>query len=500
MDHRRRDGHRGGLHGPPAARPAVAGAPPALAMARGRAVGLAAAGLALLALALRLLDPLSSPVLPAEDPLIHLFRAERLAAKGRWPLDYPPGLPGLMVAMQAWGLPLHGVARWAPSFLGAASVLATFAVARRLGGPAAGLGAALLYAVVPEGIRRTTLWAPTALDLLLAPVLLWLLLDLRERRWAAAAPLAAVVLWLYVAHPWGLAYFALALAPVGLWWLARARMPRWWLRPAIMAALAAAAIPLALFLRKDALRLWDRAGDWAAQPSLAYAPPRFVEPVDMLGLPLMALVVLGLLRGPRAPRVLGAAWAAALLPLALLDLTGRDYVPYRTVAFLLPGLALLGGAGLAWLWPRALAAAERRAAPRRRALAAPALAVAVALLAALPAAAMVPWYRIHTPEEQAAFRDVAAPGVVVIAGSWPSAAQGAAWGADARIHPEFFRDAKARRFVEHSAEGPVLVVVDDEVRAKADPSDPRHERFDLAFLEGKPIVARAGRVAIHAWR
>jgi hypothetical protein len=460
----------------------------------------AALAVAALALALRLVDPLGNPVLAAEDPLIHVYRAERLDTKGVWPWEYPPGFPGLMVAAKALGLPLMELARLAPPLLGAAATLAMFALARRLGGDVAGLGAALLYAAAPEMVRRTTLWAPTAHDMLLAPLLVWWLLDLAEGQAKAVAPLVVAGMWLYVAHPWGLAYLLLGLAPFCL--LALLRAQRRWVRPAALGSLALALVPLALFFRKHFAAFTDRLEAWAAAPTLQWSPPRFTEPLDMLGVPLSALVLLGAARGPWAMRRIGLGWVVALLPLAVFDLTGLDYVPYRTVAFLLPGMVLLGGAAVAWTWSAWQGWAEM---PRRwrtwgRA-AGPLFAAVLVVGASAPAAAMEPWYRIHQQEEYEALAFAARPWTKTVTGSWPSGALATAMGHDARIDPEFFRDWRVRAQLADEAEPhAVLVVVDDAVRALASPETPERKRADLAFLGNATLVAEGGRVTVWAWR
>lgn len=424
--------------------------------------------------------------------MLHIYRAERWAEKGVWPVEYTPGFPALVVAMGAFGLPLMDLARFAPPLLGAASVVGMALLGRRLGGAAAGLGAGLLMAVAPEAIRRATLFAPTALDLALAPILVWLLLDLIEGRLRALAPLAVATLWLYVAHPWGLAYLALALLPVSFSALLRARRV---VQVGVLAGLAVAVVPLALFFRPHLAVFTSHAAAWLAAPSLAYTPPRFTEPFDMFGLPLMALALLGAVRGPARMRRLGLGWTLALLPLALFDLTGKDYVPYRTVAFMLPGLALLGGAAVAWLAPR-FAAWEARVSPGRAAWApAAAIGLSLAILAA-PAVAMEPWYRISTPEEQALYEQLGATeGAIVVGGSWQAGAWATAWGADGRVHPEFFRDAKARFFVLEEANAsarPVFAVVDGHARSDA--------RLDETFLGGQDWEHIARADALDVWR
>lgn len=464
-----------------------------------------AGGIVLLALALRLRDPLSNPVLAAEDPWLFLYRTQRLALKGVWPPDYVPGFMAFLAAAQWYGLPLFEVARLAPAAWGAAGTGVTFVLARRLGGNAAGLGAALLFAAMPELVGRGDFLAPTALDLAMLPLLAWCAVDLHGGRWRSL-PLAAVLgAWLVVAHPWGLLYAAVALSPFALRAFLRSRRLTRHAKAALVAALVV--VQVALFAGyqgpdtgKTILQsAYDRGDAWLFDPQRGYQLPRWVDPLAMLGPAALLLGALGAARGPRELRWLGGGWVLALLPAMLLPLTDVPYQPQRSVAFLAPGLALLGGAGVAWLWAQRPFLQPASMAQRA---ATAGLAVLLVLAATAPAATADPWWRIHRAEEVTLAERIAAePGALVVAGSWQAASLYGAMGADVRTLPGFFRSEGVRKHYAVEAEErgvALLVVLDTHAKNKAKPDHPAYAKYDLSFLDGEERWVAAGKTAV--WR
>jgi hypothetical protein len=179
-----------------------------------------------LGVVLRLADPLSNPVIPAEDPYTHMALVrEHLRSGDLNPLNphetlYPPGLHAFLAA--AWvfsGADLYQIIRLGPVVFGAIGILGMAVLLWRSEGPIAGFVGALALAVAPEAIFRTTMMSPTALDLALLPFFLYALLEILRGRLAWAGVAAPLAVFLAIAHPWllailgiaGLAFLVLAL-------------------------------------------------------------------------------------------------------------------------------------------------------------------------------------------------------------------------------------------------------------------------------------------------
>lgn len=175
---------------------------------------------------LRLADPLSSPVIPAEDPYTHMaYVREHIHDGNLEPLNeggniYPPGLHSFLSA--AWvytGADLADIIRFGPVVFGALGVLGIALLLWRNVGPIAATVGALAYALAPEVIFRTTMMAPTALDLALVPFLLLGLVETLRGRVAWSGVTAPIAAFLAIAHPWlfllfglmGLAFFLLVM-------------------------------------------------------------------------------------------------------------------------------------------------------------------------------------------------------------------------------------------------------------------------------------------------
>lgn len=176
---------------------------------------------------LRLADPLSSSVIPAEDPYNHMALVREHLRTGELdPINpgqtlYPPGLHAFVAA--AWvytGADLYSLMRFGPVLLGAVGIVGMALLLWRAAGPVAAVVGAFALAVAPEAIFRSTMMSPTALDLAIVPFLLHALLRVLDGRlgWVGvAAPMAA---FLAVSHPWllgilgatGLAFLLLSLA------------------------------------------------------------------------------------------------------------------------------------------------------------------------------------------------------------------------------------------------------------------------------------------------
>lgn len=162
-----------------------------------------------LGIVLRLDDPLSSPVIPAEDPYNHMALVREHLADGRLdPLNpegtlYPPGFHAYLAA--AWvfsGVDLYELVRLGPVLLGAIGLVGIAVLLWRTHGPVAAAIGTLVAAVSPEAVFRTTMMAPTALDLAVLPFVLLALLETARGRLAWAVPAAVGLVFLAYAHPW----------------------------------------------------------------------------------------------------------------------------------------------------------------------------------------------------------------------------------------------------------------------------------------------------------
>ncbi len=168
---------------------------------------------------MRLVDPLSTPVIPAEDPYTHMnlirehLRTGTLEALNPPGTMYPPGMHAFLSTVLVFsGLELYDLFRIGPAFLGGIGVLGMGLVLWRFVGPIGGFVGALGYAVAPEVIFRTTMMAPTALDLALLPFALYMFAELATGNLRWGIPAAVMVGFLVFAHPWLLGLLAPAAA------------------------------------------------------------------------------------------------------------------------------------------------------------------------------------------------------------------------------------------------------------------------------------------------
>jgi hypothetical protein len=162
-----------------------------------------------LGLSLRLEDPTSTEVVPAEDPYTHMALVREHLRDGTLdPLNqpgtlYPPGMHALVAAVVAYtGADLYEVTRLGPAFIGALGLVGIALLVSRFDGLGTALGAVLALAIVPEAIFRTTMLSPTALDLALLPFLAYSVLELLRGKLAWAGPVAALSGFLLFSHPW----------------------------------------------------------------------------------------------------------------------------------------------------------------------------------------------------------------------------------------------------------------------------------------------------------
>jgi hypothetical protein len=183
-------------------------------------IGAVAVALAIaLGALLRLSDPLSTPVLPAEDPFTHMVLIKEHLLTGTLdPLNppgglYPPGMHALVAALWTFtGVDLYQLVRFSPVLLGALAMIGTAVLLWKHAGRVAAFVGTLAMALAPELIHRTTMMAPTAVDLALLPFLFFALLEVLEGKLAWVGIAAPLAVFLVFAHPW--LYGLLALTGV----------------------------------------------------------------------------------------------------------------------------------------------------------------------------------------------------------------------------------------------------------------------------------------------
>lgn len=447
-----------------------------------------------LALVLRLREPLSSPILGAEDPYLHMSKTWDLVQGKGWEHDYPPGFqvflaPFAFLGPDAFLL----VGRFLPPLFGVAETLGVYLLARTRLGEGGSLAAALVVALMPENVFRTDLLFPTALDLAVLPFLFLLALRASEGSRAAMAGVVAVLVALLAIHPWVVALVVPVLAAfLGLLVL-HGRRDLWPLAAALVAGLAGLLVVFGLVpgtwnpapqIHRHA---WPRLLELLAEPSTLFPLPVHVDLVRMLTLPVLVLAGVGalvaLVRRSRLS-LLALLWSALLLPWTLVDWLDVWFIPHRTVAYFSLGVALLAGV--------ALDGAIRVAARRWEAPASIA-ALALVLALTLPAAmAVQPWYRLYDEDDYAAWDALATRGApYVVAGSWQGAeGYRALTGGDSVYNPTFFEREDTRRA--WLADHPGLVVLVDEYA--------RENGHPRGFLDGWRLVGQWGDVKAYEKR
>ncbi len=441
--------------------------------------GVAAAGVALVAavaFAARMIDPISSPVIGAEDPYIHMERAWDLVQGRGLPRDYPPGFAALLSPFALLGPDaLRAVARFGPPVLGVVEVVGVYLLARSRLTASASLASALAVALMPENVARTDLLFPTALDLALLPFALLSVIRASEgsHRAAASAFLLAVIL--AVTHPWVL---ALCLPPLILYSLVLVARDR---RRAVGAiAVTAATATMAWAALAFLPGVWNptsallqhmgpRLAEIVADPLTILPLPVYVDYVKMLTWPLLALAAVGVVGSLASPSRLGLlawTWCGVLLPLSLVDWFGIWFMPHRSVAYLSLGVAIFVGIAVDSL---------ARLVPRRHGLSRVAGAAAVCMLfvAAAPATvAAEPWYRIYDEDDYEAWRALdERESSLVMCGSWEArAGYRAMTGRDAAYEPAFFADGAVRNAT-LAAHPDLVVLIDHHARESGTPAE-----------------------------
>lgn len=485
--------HRGAPDVFPASRARRYARPTASPLWTGPRVALGA--LLLLALAVRLREPLSSPIVGAEDPFLHMAQAWDITQGHGLPAHYPPGFPLLLAPFTLLGpAGFTLVARFGPPLLGVVMALGVFVLLeRRLGGWPALAGAAVA-ALMPEVVFRTDLLFPTALDLALLPFVFHLALLASEGSRRALAGGVALVLFLLLAHPWVVALLAPTFLAFGVALTLRRERRR------ALILLGAGALGFAAL----ALALAFLPGTWNPVPTfLQHAGPKLVSlirnPASLLPLPqyvnlpamltwtALVLAIAGAARVAwTRSRVglLALLWCALLLPMILVDWFDVWFIPHRTVAYFALGVAILAACTVEAL----------TSALPRRAITPAGLVACVAIVALLTPSAMAvdPWYRIVDHDDTRAWESVSArhPSLVVTS-SWEAAAGYRATTGQADVFaPNFFKDGADRdRTV---AAHPDLVVLVD---AHAKPNG-----LPTGFLGGWKKVGQWGDVIAYAKR
>jgi hypothetical protein len=184
-------------------------------------------------LTVRLEDPLSTPVVPAEDPYTHMaLIREHLRDGNLDPLNadgtmYPPGMHALLTAVIVYtGEDVYEVTRIGPAFFGALGLAGIAILLARFESVGAALAGVLALAIMPEAIFRTTMMSPTAVDLALLPFFAFAIIMTLQGRLAWAGAASALGAFLLFSHPWlfgilGIAGLSLVLLITALPWPSR---------------------------------------------------------------------------------------------------------------------------------------------------------------------------------------------------------------------------------------------------------------------------------------
>jgi hypothetical protein len=393
-----------------------------------------------------------------------MAQAWDLVQHGHVPAGYPPGFPILLAPFALLGSHAFVLfARWAPPLFGAVEVLGVYLLCRHALGHWPAVAGALVAALMPENVFRTSLLFPTAMDLALLPFVLLAVLQASEgsrRALVTAGILGAVLL---VTHPWVVALLVPTVGLFSLTLVARRQMRRAVPVAAATAtggvALAAALAflpgtwnPMPAFFRHAGPKLLSL----VASPASIFPLPRYVDLPSMLTWSAIVLAGVGAVCALLTRRRFGflaLVWTVLLLPVVFVDWFGVWFIPHRTVAYLSLGVAMLAAV--------AVATVISKLPSRIRLFAGAASCAVVVMLLAPSALAVAPWYRIYDHDDERAWRDLDAQGVdYVIAASWQSAAgYRATTGHEAKFSLSFFHDGaeRSRELAKH----PNLVVLVD---------------------------------------
>lgn len=452
------------------------------------------AALLLVAWIVRLREPLSSPILGAEDPFLHMAQTWDVLQGRGLPAGYPPGFPILLAPFALLGPTVFAfVARWGPPLFGVAEVLGVFLLARRALGFAPALAAGLVAALMPENVFRSNLLFPTALDLALLPFVFLAVLRASEGSRAHLVLAGGLLALLLVTHPWVVALLVPTLALFTLALVAKRQRAR---AVPLAAATATGGVALVVALAflpgtwNPAPAFFAHAGprlvQLVANPASIAPLPRFVNLPAMLTIPAMVLAAAGAVRALVVRSrfaLLALLWTALLLPFVLVDWFDVWFLPHRTVAYLSVGVALLAGLAVEGL----LAAAPVRSVRVGAAV----LACGLVVLLMLPSALAVdPWYRVVDRDDAAAWKALdARDAPFVVTTSWQEAsAYRAMTGRDAVFNPQFFHDGATRD--RDARDHPGLVVVVD--------AHAKENGLPTGFLGSWKKIGQWGDVAAYA--
>jgi hypothetical protein len=441
----------------------------------------------------RLKDPLSSVVIGAEDPYLHMERTWNLL-QGNGVRDYPVGYMVLLAPLTVFGPEgFYAAVRFLPPLLGAVAIGGTFLFARSYIHPTAALAAAGVIAAMPEHMMRTNILFPTAFDLAVLPFLLWHVIRLTEGDKKSAWWAAGLGLFLLMIHPW---FVGMAVIPLGAFALTTVIMRS---ENAARFGAATAGAIFAVFLVLSMLPVWkptdmlfERAlpkfFEIVRQPSTMAHLPDHVDYATMLTWPV---IIIGLIGAAAAFRrrdrfsLLALSWVLLLFPITLVDWFGIWYIPHRTVVFMAVGVAMLAGIAVAEGIRYLKTTTMDETAVRIVAIGA----VALLLLVTVPVAAATPgWYRLYDEDDYAAWDELEARDTpFVVTGSWEARAGYRALTAnEASYNPAFFNDESARNAV--LSQHPDLVVL----------VDPHATDVNKDFLQGWRVVGRWGDVTAYA--
>lgn len=416
-----------------------------------------------LALVVRMREPLSSPVIGAEDPYVHMARTWDLLQGRGLPEGYPPGFAFLLAPFALLGPTLFYVfARFLPPLLGVVEVLGVFLLVRENLRTPAAFVAASIVALMPENVFRTNLLFPTALDLAVLPFFLLHLMRAARGSRRAMGWAGGIALALAPIHPWVLVYMLPPTVVVAFLAMRRTRNRK-------LALLALGALALVGLIFAFLPGAWNpapaflqsagpRALELLTNPASLFPLPLHVDLPAMVSWSVLALAGVGALvaLARRTPLGLAAlAYTLAIVPFVFVDWFDVWFIPHRSVAYLSLGLALLA----------ALPVELMGALPEWNMgdFAAAGVIVTYLVLALAPTAmAVEPWYRLYDERDYEAWRDTAGKDPsLVITGSWQGAAgYRAITGEPSVYNPTFFESEEARQ--DNLERHPDLVVLLDE--------------------------------------
>lgn len=434
--------------------------------------------IALLAFALRLREPLSNPIMGAEDPYLHLQRTWNLV-QGSFPRDYPVGFMILLAPFTLLGPEtFYTLARFLPTVAGPVMVVGMFLFLRNYMVAPGALAACLLVAVMPEMVVRTNLLFPTALDLAVLPFLFLAFFRLIEgKRWAMYAVIG-MTLGLLLVHPWFVALMLPPMAIFGLIVLVTHNDRRSWATSGSIAGLLGVVGLVWLFRQFEPGTLLSgfstKFFEVVGNPLVVFTePPVHVNLTYMITIPALLLGVVGAVYAViHRSRVglLALLWTGLLLPLTLVDWFGIWYIPHRTVAYAAVGVAILAGIAVAEIVHKFTKANISLRVP-----ATIGVLILVAILTLPSAIAVKPWYRTYDGDDFAAFERLdELDASFVMCGSWQARAGYRSLTAnEAEFMPQFFTDPNQREV--SLAEHPGMYVLID----NATISDGR----DVSFLD-----------------